>query len=502
MPGSETSSRPNVLVIYTDDQPQEWVGCYDGNVLTPNIDRIAEEGMRFDRYYASSPVCSPSRYSALTGRYASRSERFQRDCPPGTHPVVGWNAGAAGETNTLASVLSENGYTTGFVGKWHQGVDDDIESVASDADGRDPETAAVIEDNYARLVAQVERCGFDDARHVYPANVFGWELPESMERHNMEWVTQGALDFVDANNDQPFCLMMAPTLPHDPWEREQLESDPHVTPSGYLEERPDVQPSRRSVLRRVNSAPETSRPPTDAEHPDFMSSDEVQMGRAFATWLDDGVGAVLDALEAHGIAENTLVIFTSDHGNKGKFTCYDAGARQPCLVRWPDTLEPSDPCRDLVSNVDLAPTIFDVAGVDPSSEYTLDGRSFAPLITGSGEYQRDSLFLEITTERAVVTDDGYKYIAVRYPPEIQQQVDDGYAYQHRGRPVTHEGARYGADTDFPAYFEQDQLYDLVADPSEQNNLANDSAHADRLEALREEIRAYSADLPHAFGEFT
>jgi len=459
--------------------------------------------VRFDRYYASSPVCSPSRYSALTGRYASRSERLQRDCPPGTYPNVDWAAGVAGETDTVASVLSADGYTTGFVGKWHQGVDADIESIPADADGRDPETARTIRRNYERLVDQVERCGFDDARHVYPANVFGWELPEAMERHNMEWVTEGALEFLDANHEDPFCLVMAPTLTHDPWEREQLEADPRITPAGYLDEPPDVQPSRESVLERVAAAPETSREPSDAEHPAFMTESEVQMGRAFATWLDDGVGAVLDRLDSLGIAEETLVIFTSDHGNRGKFTCYDAGARQPCLARWPAVLEPRDPETDLVSNVDIAPTLFDLAGVDPGNDYTVDGRSFAPLLTGSSEYDRESLYLEMTTERAVVTDDNWKYIAVRYPPEIQKRVDAGEQFTHWG--VRYDGDvhhTYGADEDFPAYFDQDQLYDLDTDPHEQHNLADDPAHADRLKQLREQLRGYCDALPHEFAEFT
>jgi arylsulfatase A-like enzyme len=413
-----------------------------------------------------------------------------------------WAAGVAGESDTLASVLGDHGYTTGFAGKWHQGVDGDVESVPPDADGRDPRTARLIRENYETLVEQVERCGFDDARHVYPANVFGWELPESMERHNMEWVTAGALDFLEEHQDDRLCLTVAPTLTHDPWEREQLEADPRITPAGYLDEPPDVQPSRRSVLRRVAAADETSRPPANIECPSFMSESEVQVGRAFATWLDDGVGAILDRLDELSLAEDTLVIFTSDHGNRGKFTCYDAGARQPCLVRWPAALEPSEPCSDLVSNVDLAPTIFDLASVDPGSEYTVDGQSFAPLLTGDGTYERESVLLEITTERAVVTDDGYKYIAVRYPPEIRDEVDRGRAYEHWAVPVTHDGARYGADSDYPGYFHRDQLYDLVADPQEQRNIADDPDHADQLDYMQDLLGEYSADLPHEFAEFT
>jgi arylsulfatase A-like enzyme len=484
---SETTntSPPNIIVIYTDDQDPDWVGCYDSDALTPNIDRIAKEGMRFDRYYASSPVCSPSRYSALTGRYASRSERFQEQFPPGTPVNIGWEPGIRGESPTLPGVLSENGYTTGLVGKYHQGIDaNEMESVPADASPEDPEIKSRLERNYQTVVDIVESNGFDHAASVYEGNVNGMEIPDKITHHNMDWVTQGAIEFISNNHQSPFFLFMAPTVPHSPRGESQLRTDPQATPRGYLDEAPDVQPSRESVIRRARSAGVDA--PVDV------------------TWLDDGVGAVLDALETHGIAENTLVIFTSDHGDiEGKFTCYDAGARQPCLVRWPDVLEPSDPCRDLISNIDLAPTIFDVTGVDPGPEYTLDGQSFAPLITGSDDYHRDSLFLEITTERAVVTDDGYKYIAVRYPPEIQQQVDDGKRFNHwcvrYDEDVHHT---YGADEYYPAYFEQDQLYNLDDDPKEQHNLAEDPTQSDRLKRMRELLREYSGMLPHEFGEFT
>jgi len=493
---------PNVLVIYTDDQPQEWVGAYGGEVLTPNIDRLAEAGLRFDRYYASSPVCSPSRYSALTGRYASRSRRLHRSYPPGGPVNIGWEPGVAGgdEDRTVARVLQEAGYTTGFVGKWHGGVEADIESIPADADGRDPDVERTMRENYGKLIEQIERCGFDEAHSAYAGNVFAWDIPEAMERHNMEWVTQGALEFLDAHGDERFFLQVAPTLTHDPWEREQIESDPRITPAGYLDEPPDVQPPREDVLERVTAAEQTDREPDDVEWPAFMTREEVMMGRRFATWLDDGVGAILDRLDDLGVADETLVVFTSDHGNRGKFTCYDAGARQPCIARWPGVTQPGTEDA-LVSNVDLAPTIFDVVGVEP--DYAVDGRSFAPLLTGAGSYERESLFLEITTERAVVTDDGYKYIAVRHPPGSDAAEGEG-RYSHWGVPFEDGSAHhtYGAEEDYPAYFDRDQLYDLDADPHEQGNLADDPAHADRLAAMRERLRAYSADLPHEFGEFT
>ena len=492
MPETASASAPNVVVIYTDDQDPDWVGCYGGDVLTPNIDRIAEEGVRFDRYYASSPVCSPSRYSALTGRYASRSERFQEEFPPDGPVNVGWEPGIRGESATLAGVLSDHGYTTGLVGKYHQGVDaDDLEAVEPDADPTDPEIEARLERNYQTVVDIVESNGFDHAASVYDSNVNGMELPAELQHQNMDWVTQGAVEFIENNRDDPFFLFVAPTLTHSPRGEDQLRTDPRATPRGYLDEPPEVQLSRESVLERVHEAGVDG--PVDA------------------TWLDDGVGAILDKLEACGVADETMVVFTSDHGDiEGKFTTYDRGARQPCLVRYPGYTESRGSSDELVSNVDIAPTLFDLAGADPGPDYTVDGRSFLPLVTGEGTYHRESVFLEITTERAVVTDDGYKYIAVRYPPEARDRVDSGERLTHWCVPHDEHGERdtdrlshtFGAAEYFPGYFDRDQLYDLDEDPEEQHNLADDPAYADRLEEIRALLREYSADLPHEFGEFT
>ena len=483
MPETQSDDQPSVVVIYTDDQDPDWVGAYGGDVLTPNIDSLAEDGVRFDRYYASSPVCSPSRYSALTGRYASRSKRFQEEFPPGGPVNIGWEPGIRGEPCHLASVLSDNGYTTGLVGKFHQGIDEEeFEPVADDADPTDPEVEARLERNYQTVVDIVENHGFDHAASVYEGNVNGMQIPDELTHQNMDWVTQGAVDFIEDNQDDPFFLFMAPTLVHSPRGEDQVRSDPRATPRGYLDEAPDVQPSRESVIERTREAGVDG--PIDA------------------TWLDDGVGAVLDTLDELGLAEDTLVIFTSDHGDiEGKFTCYDRGAREPCLARLPGHTEEHGLCDDLVSNVDLAPTLFDLAGVDPGPEYTVDGQSFLPLLTG-GDYERDSLFLEISSERAVVTDDGYKYIAVRHPPEIQERVDDGEVLDHWGYPPDDDHASYGAHEYFPAYFDQDQLYDLDEDPEEQHNLADDPAYADRLDRMQDLLGEYSADLPHEFAEFS
>ena len=492
--GAPPKPRPNVVLIYTDDQPLSEYNCYGGKALSPHIDRLAREGMRFDRFYVSSAVCSPSRYSALTGRYASRSLRQQRKYPPGGTINMGWEAGVYGEDGTLPKILRANGYFTGAVGKWMQGLAGPVKNPPPEATGREPEVAALLKANYEHVLNSVRQSGFDFAASIYLQNTGSpkgplseqksW-LPKAMRQHNQEWVTAGALEFLDlaAQRQQPFFLYMPTTLSHGPSPLASLRADPTITAAGHLDGAPNVQPSRQSVLERVKQA-------------------GLPEARAGVTWLDDGVGAVLKKLADMEVAGNTLVILASDNGTRGKFTCYDAGARMPCLMRWPGVIQPGSVCDDLVSNIDFAPTLYELAGVKPPPEVMVDGTSLVPILTGAGQADR-SLYLEITHERAVVSGDRFKYIAVRYPEEIQRLVDAGTKHSHWGLPMDAKVHHtYNAEKHYPGYFDRDQLYDLTNDPDEQRNLAGDPAHADRIKAMQRQLAAFSQSLPHRFGEFT
>lgn len=488
------SDRPNVLVVYSDDTDQDFLGCYGGPDLTPTIDGLAADGVRFDRYHSAAPVCTPSRHCALTGQYASRSAGTTSEYPPGTVANVLFESGVYQEPDphTLASELAAAGYATGMVGKWHQGIDHDrFEGVAGDADPRDPDVAAQLRADYDVIRESVRSTGFDYAESVFYDNPNQMAIPEDLRVHNQDWITRGALDFLDEYGDgtDPFFLWMAPTCTHAPFGERQLDADPRATPAGYLDESPDVQPSRERVKERVREA----------------DVDDDRQARAWlATWMDDGIAAVLDRLEELGVAEDTLVIYTTDHGDlRGKGTVYEAGSNVPFVARWPAGIDPGRPCTRLASNVDLAPTIYDVVGHEPTHDQPIDGRSFAPLLTGEGEYERESLYQECGSMRGVVTDDGFHYVATRFPPEIQAEVDAGTRYSHHWAEIDDsDEVRWGPGRDYPHYFDRDQLYDLDADPDEQHNLADDRRYADVLARLQDHLRAYSRDLPHAFSEFS
>jgi len=309
------------------------------------------------------------------------------------------------------------------------------------------------------------------------------EIPNSLKFHNQEWITHHALEFVNTNKDAPFFLYVAPTLPHSPSFIASINSDPRITPRGILGFVPDVQPPRASIASRLENA-------------------GIGIGSSDATgllWLDDGVGAIITELERLGIADSTVVIFASDHQNRGKFTCYE-GCHVPCFIKWPNGIAANTEIEALVANIDLAPTILELCGVVPSPQMELDGVSIKDLASGSSLPVRETLLLEMGYSRAVVTGDRWKYLAIRYPEQIQDQIneenrEDFDIAGYKREPL------YNAREHFPNYYDFDQLYDLQNDPDEQVNLANDVAYSSKVAELRQALRGHLGTLDHSFGEF-
>ena len=376
--------------------------------------------------------------------------------------------------------MREAGYTTGLVGKWMCGYPPDLLPIAHDDLIDDPEIAAALASNYEKVCAWIrEHFGFDHTASIYRSNLAGLGLPRCLQVHNMEWITQGALEFIEENAERPFCLYMATTLPHTP--RDSIYKNPLIVPTGLLDEAPSVQPSRDDVLERVERA---GLPESAAEY----------------TWLDDAVGAVLAKLDELDLADDTVVFYAPDHATRGKYTCYE-GANVPLFVRWPGHIEPGLRSDELVSNIDLLPTFLELAGAAPLEGMHADGESFVPLLDGSHDREagpwRESLLLEIAYTKAVVTD-RWKYLALRYPPELQAEVDAG----ERKDFAQDGGSKFRrARQSFPAYFDYDQLYDLEADPLEQVNLAQDPDHAAVLTDLKRRLAEHLVSFPSSFGEF-
>ena len=485
-------AKPNIILFLTDDQDKESIGAYGADVLTPNLDRLAREGMLFHRAYVSSTVCTPSRYTFLTGRYAGRSysPMYHEACPPGTQGFPSFNVELEDDNMNVGAVLQQAGYTTGYVGKFHVGPElkrpehyehFGLRFLPTDAQP-DAAATAVFRHNEAWYRDFLTTKGFSWAKHIYWGN-----LQKPFAEHNPEWTIAAALEFIQENRDRPFYLHYCTTLLHGPDRSWRNSMDhPRASGAGLLDEPPDVMTDRSELLGRL------------AER-----GLDPMAGHAGNTWVDDSIGAVLNKLDELGIAQNTLFVFIADHGSRMKGSLFDFdGTNVPCIIRWPAGVKARSACRELIENIDFAPTFFDLAGADVPAEYVVDGRSLRPLFTGDEPDEwRDHLYFEAGFARAVVTDT-WKYIAVRYPHEQIEAIQNArpeqlprlMAYINRSGI----GTRGSSNSNF---FDADQLYNIARDERELKNLAGDPAYATQLARMRRLLTDDLKTFGRPFGEF-
>jgi len=487
------ASRPNFILFLIDDQNAESIGAFGGRTFTPNLDRMAAEGMKFTRAHVSSAVCTPSRYAWMTGRYAgaSHSKQYDQECGGADRQgFVNFNMGLEHDRMNVARVLSEAGYATGFTGKFHLESPEDWPEFFSGTDGfqevaRDAEpsaeTSAVFAHNELVARRYLQAQGFTWAKHVYKQNMMG-----PYDNHNPDWTVEAALEFLSEYKDKPFYLHITPTLLHggsNSWRRSM--DHPLDSGAGELKSAPAVMTPRAELLARVKAA-------------GFDPGGSV----AGEAWLDDAVGAVLRKLADLGLAQNTLIVFAPDHGRDGKGSLFQHnGTCIPMIARWPALIPAGSVCDELVQNIDWAPTCFDLAGAKPPADYSLQGRSLAPLLDdGKAEAWRDHLYFEMGHARSVATKD-FSYIAVRYPQEVIAQI-------HQAKPerlprIMSYIANAGIGTrgaEHPGFWDSDQLYDLRNDPGELANLASNPEHASQLKELRALLTADLRLSGRPFGE--
>jgi arylsulfatase A-like enzyme len=521
--------RPNIIFIMTDDQssiiPSSKDAEFkfsDGNgrgiqshpfgfngdkdVHTPIIDGLAKNGIIFTNAYVSSAVCSPSRYTTLTGRYAGRCEgnSFMNLHPPGEMTRVENNTELEEHKDNLAKLLQKAGYKTGFVGKSHI-IDHHIlnrknkweelglKYYEKEDDPKNPEVAKAMEYNHNFWANRIEDFGFDYANGVYAANLR--ELyNDSLNVHNLEWKNKAALDFIDQSGDEPFFLYYSETVPHGPapWINKKgkyiygLDANPHFTSAGFYPEEFVNMPNRQEILQEVKDAGK------DPDH-------------AWLTWFDKAVGSVVEKLKETGKLENTLIIITSDHGNYnyGKSTVYQGGVQVPLMMYWPTGIKAGLKYNELVQNIDYTPTFLELAGVDLKSVKELDGVSFKETLNGNTKPVHDYLFFEIGFARGVMTRD-WKYITIRYDEKTEKQIAEGHVWtgwnKHKyTQPyyIRNSHLGYHAAKLNEHYFERDQLYNLKKDPKEDKNVfESNSKKAEQMKKLLAEKLKTFTDRPY------
>ena len=384
MPGCVGGSRmlggggrkPNIVLVLVDDLGWMDTGCYGSRYYeTPNIDRLASQGMRFTNGYAACAVCSPTRAAVLTGRYPARvgvtdwiRARFQGGAIPTDKKnpsgyVGGKNRRLLCPRNplwmeldeiTLAEALEPAGYTSCHIGKWHLGADDwypEHQGFHYNYGGCDFGQPPSYFDPYANARQEIER------------------IPTLEPRKKGEYLEDRLGDepvnFIRTHSDRPFFLYMANYAVHTPIQ------------------------GREDLVEKYKA-----KTPTNQKNPVYAAMVES---------VDHVVGKIMDALDANGQTENTIVIFTSDNGGllgptrnaplrSGKGFPYEGGIREPVIVRWPGVVEPGTECDVPVTSVDYFPTLCAAAGVRLPSDRPIDGENIMPLLTRSGEINRDAIY--------------------------------------------------------------------------------------------------------------
>ncbi len=342
-----TPGQPNILFLLLDDVGWNQVG-YQGTQFyeTPNIDRLARQGMQFSDAYSAAPICSPTRASILTGKYPARLHLTDfiagAPFPWSKLRQPEWTPFLPLEEVTLAEVFKEHGYATGSFGKWHLNRDKNYQP------GRPMDPASQ---------------GFDE---VYTSVKPDSDTPADRDPHHVRRITEHALRFLDEKKDEPFFLYVSHHVVHTP----------------LIE--------REALIAKYRGKPGADRP-----------ENNPTMGAMIET-TDESIGLLLRKLDELGLSDNTLVVLFSDNGGKqdeqsqvplrgGKSELYEGGIRVPLVIRWPGVVEPGSASSVPVTSVDFFPTLLEIAGIENTLD-DIDGESMVGLLRQTGPLERDAIF--------------------------------------------------------------------------------------------------------------
>jgi arylsulfatase A-like enzyme len=452
--------RPNIILMFTDELQFSDIGAYGGEIPTPAIDKLALEGMKFTRAYTTASMCTPSRFSVLTGLYPGRcrAASFLVANPQSQPYNIAWNTWITADLQTLPSVLSENGYATGMAGKWHVGhLPDSIQlpKLEPDAQLDDPQVEEKLRSRQTAHEHQVKSdAGFDYAASVLWENFDNHPI-KALQFHNFPWITRGAFDFLEEqkSGEKPFFLYLTPTAIHGPNHVADLDKDKTYTLEG-----------RKPEVLQYNMDENKLKKELEVVAP------QVAHRYAGISQIDHQLALVREKLHEIGKDQNTIIIFMSDHNiEPGKATSYEKGIQIPMIVYWPGITKGSESSA-MVSSIDVFPTVLEAAGIGAKVAENCDGQSFMKVIEGIQATNRKYVYSENGYTRSI-SDGRYKYIALRYPNSLVQDMQENHldhapSYVERW-PQAHSAI---AIQSYPGYFDQNQLYDLEKDPYEQRNI--------------------------------
>jgi arylsulfatase A-like enzyme len=401
----QAARKPNVVLIMMDDLGYGDLGSYGArDVRTPHVDRLARGGVRLTNAYANGHVCSPTRAALISGRYP---QRFGIETAlPG--PAQDTTIGLPVTGTSLPALLKTNGFATGLVGKWHLGSRREFSPRAHGFD---------------------EFFGFLGGAHdYYLGSVLDDTTRVPLNGYLTDEITKRALGFIERHADRPFFLEVAYNAVHWPFQPP---------------DRPPTEAERRAPRRLVQMPGDSVR----ATREDYVK----MLERA-----DEGVGKILAALEQHGLARNTLVIFTNDNGGEWlsrnapffhrKGTLWEGGIRVPLILRWPGVLPAGKMSPQVALTMDLAASVLAATSTTPPESYRPDGVNILPVLRGQAPVLERRVFWRIDT------------------------------------PVRHQQAIRSGRWKLLVDGNQLLLFDLENDPGERRDLA--AHHPDKVATLR------------------
>ena len=423
------TEKPNFVVIFTDDQGYGDLSCFGGkHISTPRIDQMAKEGSRLTSFYVAAPVCTPSRAALMTGCYPKRI-----DMATGSNfgvLLAGDSKGLNPNEVTIAEVLKSEGYRTAIFGKWHLG---DQPEFLPTKQGFDEYFGIPFSHDIHPFHPRQKHFQFPPLALLENDTVVETDPNADFLTKR---ITEHAVSFIERNRDEPFFLYVPHPIPHKPL---------HVSP-----------PFMKGVSTEI----------TDKLKNEYGSIDYKTRDRLFRqaiAEIDWSVGQILDTLEAQGIDENTVVIFTSDNGPaigsagplKGrKGSTFEGGMRESTVIRWPGKIPANQSNAELMTTMDLLPTFAQLAGAELPTDRIIDGKDIWPTLIGKAATPHQAFFYHKGNSLNAVRSGKWKLHA------------------SNGKPT--------------------QLYDLENDIGEKHNVIK--SHPDVVRRLNGYLRTFANDI--------
>ncbi len=457
-----SQAQPNIIFIMSDDHASHAMSCYGSKInKTPNLDRIANEGMRFDNCFCTNSICTPSRAAILTGTYNHINQVTTLD----TH--------MDNRLQTFPKLLQEQGYQTAIFGKWHL--------------GQGAEHCPTGFDDWAVLPGQGL---YHNPDFIFKDDELAGGRRETVHGYVTDLITDFSLDWLKKRDEsKPFCLMYHHKAPHREWEPDEKHAhmylnedipEPETLYDDYSNRAKAAEAAEMRVgvhMQTTDIKAEINRELPEMELRKWAYQRYIKDYLRVVASIDDNVGRVLDYLDEQGLTENTLVIYTSDqgfflgdHGWYDKRFMYEESLRMPFIIRYPKGIKAATINKDMILNVDFAPLFLDLAGIEIPK--AMQGHSIRPLLNQTTpDDWRDSMY--------------YRYWMHKSHHNV---------YAHYGlRTERYKLIYYYADALGQAgaidetYEPEWELFDLDKDPYEMNNIYHDESYKELVKTLTDQL---------------